>query len=343
MTYEHRREEDAPEVPGTIPPRPCRAEPAALATPANGDAVLARQGWARARAAMERNGGSDLVNEALVERLWRPLRAVVRSVDWGQHLRGVYERGVRNALDLRLKRLDLAFGTLPAAFDGYTILHITDPHFDKLDGITERVLALVAGLEVDACALTGDYGDAQHSRHERILAPLGEVVSAVSARDGILAVLGNHDSMKLVEPLERLGVRVLINETVSLERGGARIHVTGLDDVHHFYTDDARKALFSAPAGFRVALVHSPEIAHVAAEAGVDFYLTGHTHGGQLCLPGGRPIVTNLRRNRALAAGLWRRGAMVGYTSAGAGVSVVPVRFNTRGEVTLITLRRASG
>ncbi|MFQ5958604.1 MAG: metallophosphoesterase [Alphaproteobacteria bacterium] len=322
-----------------MPPPLCRPE--AVATPANGAAAWARRGWATARAAMEQGSGSDFLDEARIEWLWKPLRTVVRSVDWGRLLRGIYWRGVRNALDVRLERLDFAFESLPAAFDGYTILHITDPHFDKLEETAGRIIALIEGLEADACALTGDYGDMRPGQAERVLAPLGDVVSAVTARDGVFAVLGNHDSMKLVEPFERLGVRVLVNETVGLERAGARIHVTGLDDVHYFYTDDAREALFSAPDGFRIALVHSPEIADVAAAAGVDFYLAGHTHGGQVCLPGGRPIVTNLRRNRAFAAGLWRCGDMVGYTSAGAGVSILPVRFNTRGEVTLITLRRA--
>ena len=71
-----------------------------------------------------------------------------------------------------------------------------------------------------------------------------------------------------------------------------------------------------------------------------DLLLGGHTHGGQVCLPGGLPLVTHCQNGRRYAAGLWRHGGMVGYTSRGVGVSGLPVRFNSRGELTLITLRR---
>ena len=87
-------------------------------------------------------------------------------------------------------------------------------------------------------------------------------------------------------------------------------------------------------------LVHTPEVADMAAAAGHDLFLCGHTHWGQVCLPGGVPVVTALYANRALARGAWRRGDMLGYTHAGCGVSRIPVRFFTRGEVVSITLRR---
>jgi len=83
------------------------------------------------------------------------------------------------------------------------------------------------------------------------------------------------------------------------------------------------------------------ELADVAAAAGYAFYLAGHTHGGQICLPGGRPIVTQLTRCKHAAVGLWREAGMTGYTSSGLGVSDPAVRFNSRGEVTIFTLRRA--
>jgi hypothetical protein len=116
--------------------------------------------------------------------------------------------------------------------------------------------------------------------------------------------------------------------------------LTGLDDVHRFYTPAAKQALYDAPAGFRVALVHSAEIADHAAAAGFDLYLCGHTHGGQICLPNGRAVFTRLRRCHFGARGEWRAGAMIGYTSNGLGVGEVPLRFNCRGEIAVVTLRR---
>ena len=107
------------------------------------------------------------------------------------------------------------------------------------------------------------------------------------------------------------------------------------------YTDAADRALKSSAKGFRIGLVHSPEAVAQAAAAGIDLYLTGHTHAGQICLPGGIPIMTNSTVGRSYASGLWRYGNMVGYTSSGIGVSGLPLRFNSQGEVTHITLRSA--
>jgi predicted MPP superfamily phosphohydrolase len=125
-----------------------------------------------------------------------------------------------------------------------------------------------------------------------------------------------------------------------VRRGSSEIYVTGTDDVHYYYTDAAPAALESAPDGFKIALIHSAELAGAAAKAGFSLYLTGHTHGGQISLPGGVPIITHLALYRRFASGLWRLASMTGYTSTGLGVSGLPVRFNTRGEAVLITLRR---
>ena len=154
-------------------------------------------------------------------------------------------------------------------------------------------------------------------------------------------ILGNHDSADMAAAFEKIGITVLLNESRSIRREGAEIHLTGTDDVHYYYTDQARAALDGAPAGFKIALIHSAELADAAAAAGFRLYLAGHTHGGQVCLPGGRPIITHMSRHRDYALGLWRHGSMTGYTTTGIGVSGLPVRFNSRGEAVIVTLRRA--
>ena len=170
---------------------------------------------------------------------------------------------------------------------------------------------------------------------------MARLMQGLRARDGVFGILGNHDSADMAAIFDSLGVRMLINETATVMRGGEALHVTGVDDVHYYYTGDASDALRFAPDGCRIALVHSPELAEQAADAGVALYLTGHTHGGQVCLPGGMPVFTHSHGQRRFSSGLWRKGGMVGYTSRGAGVSGLPVRFNCPGEATLITLRRA--
>ena len=253
----------------------------------------------------------------------------------------LFDAGRRRAADLRLVELELRFAELPAAFDGYRLLHLTDLHLDGLPQLADAIANLVRGRPVDLSVWTGDYRFRVHGEHAQVLPGMAKILAAISAVDGHLATLGNHDPAALVDPLERLGLRVLTNETVTIRRGSATLHVTGLDDVHYFYTDAAAAALTEAPPGFRIALVHSPEAAHLAAAAGCALYLCGHTHGGQVCLPGGMPVLTNSVFHWRHAKGLWRRGKMRGYTSNGAGISGLPVRFFSRGEVTLITLRSA--
>jgi predicted MPP superfamily phosphohydrolase len=144
----------------------------------------------------------------------------------------------------------------------------------------------------------------------------------------------------MVAPMEAMGIRLLINESVVLRRGGDQLRIVGTDDVHYYYTDQSLHALEAARQDFTVALVHSPELYDAAARAGVKLYLCGHTHGGQVCLPGGRPIFKHLRRGRHLPSGPWQHGSMQGITSVGAGTSGIPVRFNSEGEILILRLHR---
>jgi len=297
-----------------------------------------RAAFLRRRRAIEQ-GASTGAPAATQAGAWRAFKGAVRLGGRLLARTPLYARGVRNALDLRLTRLEFSFPDLPPAFDGYSLLHLSDLHCDRLEGIVEAVCGAVAGLAPDLCVMTGDYGHG-HRRLERVLAAMAEIVAEVHAADGILATLGNHDTAAMVAPLEAMGVRVLVNESVTLARGAEAVHVTGTDDVHNFHSAAADAALANGPAGFRIALVHSPEAAEQAARAGVRLYLAGHTHGGQVCLPGGFAVVTNLRCRRAYAGGLWRLDGMTGYTTRGIGVSLLPLRFNCPAEIALITLKR---
>jgi predicted MPP superfamily phosphohydrolase len=255
---------------------------------------------------------------------------------------GVWQRGLANGLDICYRTVELGLARLPRAFDGYRILHITDPHFDACDGLAEAIVRTVAGAEVDLCVLTGDFRGAERGpfRQTAILEPLAAIRRNVRAGDGFWATLGNHDAADMVAPLRRLGLSVLINRTHHVRRGAQALALTGIDDVHRFYTPAASAALAAHdPEAFGIVLVHSPEMAGEAAAAGYDLYLCGHCHGGQVCLPNGRPFITHLSRHRDLHAGLWRYDGMWGYTSRGAGLADPPVRFNCQGEVTEFRLR----
>ena len=271
--------------------------------------------------------------------------ALVAVFGAGLRLTPFYARGRRNALDLRLVELEFAFADLPRAFDGTRILHLSDTHLDVFPELAGIARKLLEGIEVDMLMLTGDVHGKQSVPIARSTGLLAEALAGVKVRGQRLAVLGNHDPVAMVDALERMGFEVLVNRSLVLARAGERIRVTGLDDVNCFYTEAARAALDAAvtaqPGDFRIALVHSGEMADHADEAGYALYLCGHTHGGQICLPGGQPLVTQLTRCRQAARGLWRWGRMAGYTSSGLGVSGPPIRFNSRGEAAVITLRRS--
>ncbi len=250
--------------------------------------------WRKLRLRMEAQNEKHSPHGGREIRHWAQFSTLVHHFGSWIKLFGLYQRGVRNALDIGLTRLELSFDALPAEFDGYRILQLSDLHFDGLPGTTDAASKLVSGLEVDLCVLTGDYCQRIGGPFDHILPDFQDLVAQISANDGIYAVLGNHDAAAMVEAIEGLGVAVLINESTSIRRGNSEIHITGTDDVHYYYTDATDAALEAAPNGFKIALIHSAELADVTANNGFDLYLAGHTHGGQVCLPGGRPIITHM-------------------------------------------------
>ena len=253
---------------------------------------------------------------------------------------GVYEVGVRNALDVQVRSLELPFPDLPRSFDGYRILHLSDLHIDGLDGLTEVLLDKLSGLEVDLAVVTGDYRSRFHGDGSEAIRRLERLVPAIRARDGVLGVQGNHDDPDFLPAVEGTGIRLLRNASVRLERGNDAIWVAGVDDPHLYEAADLDSALEGVPEEtFVVLLAHSPELYREAARRGVRLYLCGHTHGGQIHLPRIGPVFLNARVPRRYGAGLWREGGMWGYTTFGAGSTAVPVRLGCRPEIVVITLR----
>lgn len=267
----------------------------------------------------------------------RPIkRHGVNTLLW---LIGEYRKGIEDARDVRLYEVSLPVPGLPPGLDGLTLLHITDLHLGVLDGIEEAVTAAIAGVEADLCVLTGDYAPRYDERTEQVVEGIQRILSGVTAKHGVYATLGNYDSANLARRLMDGGFcDLLVNRQARLDVNGVAVTVTGTDDPYQQEHDPILEALAAPGEGFRIALVHTPDMAAEAAAGGFDLYLCGHTHGGQICLPGGKPVITNCKRRRDLATGLWREGGMWGYTSRGAGVSSIGRRHNCPPEVTLIRL-----
>lgn len=249
-------------------------------------------------------------------------------------------RGERNARNATVRTLRFAFDSLPPAFCGFTILHLSDIHADGLPGLTESVSQRLHGLQVDLCVLTGDYRYRVRGPCDDVYVSMEKILACVNARYGIVGVLGNHDAAEKVPHLERMGVTMLVNQALELHHGGEAIWLIGLDDPHYYGCDDLPGALRGVPEEtFKVLLVHTPELLAEAEGSGIDLYLCGHTHGGQICVPLIGPLISGANCPRRYVRGPWRYKRMQGYTSAGVGVSMVPVRFFCPPEIGLIELR----
>ena len=126
----------------------------------------------------------------------------------------------------------------------------------------------------------------------------------------------------------------------TINRDDQRIFIAGIDDAHFYRADNIEKAASGIPSNeFSILLSHTPEIYQQAAHADFNVLLSGHTHGGQICLPGGIPITLDSVLPRHMGSGSWRYRDMSGYTSVGVGCSIVPVRFNCPPEITLHVLQ----
>lgn len=249
-------------------------------------------------------------------------------------LTGLYWRGRKNAAQIEVRRNYIKSKKIPKAFNGYKILQLSDLHVDMNQDAMERLKSILPELDYDLCALTGDYRGQTFGPYEATLAGMSQICA--NLKKPIYGVLGNHDTVRMVPGLEQMGIRMLLNECEIIECENQRIHLAGIDDAHFYRVDNIEKAALSIPADeFSILLSHTPEIYQQAAHADFNLLLSGHTHGGQICLPGRVPITLDSVLPRHMGAGAWKYRDMIGYTSVGAGSSVVPVRFNCPPEITL--------
>jgi len=269
----------------------------------------------------------------------RRRRLIHRLIRFTLTASGMRGRGLRNFHDLHLVDHELRIADLPPAFDGYQIIQIADLHLDmRPELLTPAVLGILETTDYDLCLNTGDYVF-QHDQWATTMEYFSQIAQAIDRPH--YGVLGNHDLLHHAPPLEAAGIRLLLNEAAPIEHGGETLWLVGVDDPHFFISDDLERALSNVPAGAATLLLaHAPNIAEKAAASGrIGAMLCGHTHGGQICLPGGYPILTHENCPRGRIRGAWQVGAMPGYTSPGTGASGVAARFNCPPEITRHTLR----
>ncbi len=265
---------------------------------------------------------------------WYSVQTLMR---WSLKSVGMYELGRRNACDIRVSRHVVQHKLIPQAFNGYRVLQLTDLHLDMDPDITRALVSAVRPLDYDLCVLTGDYRAQTYGSIDGALAGLRALREVLKGE--VYAIFGNHDSIRMLPDMEDMGYRMLLNENMALHRRNATINLAGVDDPHYYRVDNLQIAAEAGnPDLFTILLSHTPEIFKQAAHAGFHLMLCGHTHGGQICLPGGVPITLDSDCPRFVGKGAWRWQDMIGYTCVGSGTSIIPVRFNCPPEIVIHTL-----
>jgi predicted MPP superfamily phosphohydrolase len=248
---------------------------------------------------------------------------------------------------LVVERIELRFPELPPGLDGLRIAQLSDFHRSPVvrQWEIERAVARTNALAPDLIALTGDY--VTHGRH--YAEPCAAALSALRAPLGRYAIMGNHDYWSpaaVAAALRAAGMTVLRNQAQPVPAtrrsgvSGAELWLVGLDDAWA-RKQDIPAALEGVPRrAFKIALAHEPDVADEVARYPIQLQLSGHSHGGQICLPGIGPLHLP-KLGRRYPMGHYRVGELQLYTNRGVGRVSPAVRFNCPPEITLITLRRA--
>ncbi len=256
-------------------------------------------------------------------------------------------------VSLRTTVIDVPLHGLSPEFEGYVLSVLADIHHREPGGSghLRRIVAASNAANPDVVVLLGDYGISfRRNRrlsaiaYRRALPVLGTYLSTLQSRDGLIAVLGNHDHYYdadcVVEWLGGIGARTLVNDHVVIRREGTSLVMSGVGDADEGQVDPlagVRNKPADAPL---IVLSHNPDaVLSLSAEAGIGLVVSGHTHGGQVVFPGyGAPITRSRICGRQTASGWVPNATAPLYVTTGAG-SQIPIRFRCPPEVLIIRLR----
>lgn len=252
-----------------------------------------------------------------------------------------------NAGRFRVEKVEVPLPQLPAAWNGLTITHLSDLHLGPGFTVSRHlppVIDACCALQSDLLVMTGDWVD-RHAHHLPAALPL---LRELRAPLGVFGCLGNHDVFNTRRACVRLlrswlGANLLINQSVTLERHGSRLTVSGMDYAMNATQLARHWSTFSPvvaqPANVRIVLAHDPGLFPRLHALGADLVLSGHTHGGQWSLtPPPHRVIGPMMYSFPYLRGLYREGNAALYVSRGLGQSM-PIRVNNPPEITQLTLR----
>lgn len=232
-------------------------------------------------------------------------------------------------------RVELPIPGLPDVLRGTRILHLSDMHIHHTwMPAWDQIIESTRQNPPELICISGDFVE-NKADHRPALPAVHDFVNGLQARLGIFAILGNHDGELFPLRFFNERVHLLADDLVRLEDNGAAIEIFGIDGVHRDDWDAARAKEFpTKPANtVRIAMAHYPAQVNMMPGMEIDILFTGHTHGGQVCLPGGIPIITHDHLPKQMAKGVHRIDNTWMVVSRGLGFSGYSIRTFCAAEV----------
>ena len=250
----------------------------------------------------------------------------------------------REAQQIEITRVDVPLSSLPAEFDGFRVVLLADLHLNGSRAYTDAILHRLEGEGGDALVIAGDIRD-RFADESTATRELSRLLPELGRFGPTFVVSGDMDTVRMMQEVETLGLRVLRNEREILTRGQATLGVAGL--TYPYAGSGLARSLqrFRTPEGrplpdCQILIGHSPDVMLFSESRQADLVLAGHTHGGQIALPWLGAIVTGTELGRRYASGLFRFDNTTLFVTRGIGTSLVPLRFFARPEIVILTLRK---
>jgi predicted MPP superfamily phosphohydrolase len=263
---------------------------------------------------------------------------IAKVIKYLFEITGLSALGYRNTQKIKTQHLQIDHPKLGSEFENFKIMFISDFHLNGNPSLMNPIKKILHREEVDLYLLGGDYQVNAFGNYSVIKSLYTELFKCIDTSK-VYAVLGNHDEYKVGQILDKLGVNVLLNEYFTIKRGKQSITITGIEDSDRYLAHEFPD-LPVEHDDFRILLAHSPNIYKDAQRHGYDLLLAGHTHSGQICYPGGIPIVRFTKFPHKYSYSNWTYKNMQGYTTAGVGNTWVNVRFFCPPEIVIITLKK---
>jgi predicted MPP superfamily phosphohydrolase len=238
-----------------------------------------------------------------------------------------------------IEPLVISCPSLPADFENIRILHISDLHLTRWTRRAADLATKLKGIKPDLLAVTGDLGH-RSWRWKTSLPSIERLLQPVTAPLGRYFILGNHDASEMIAALEQRGFTPLMNRSHWLRRGRSRLALVGLAQHKRIDTDIPAALTNVPPDAFKLMLMHYPDFIHAAAAAGVNICLAGHTHGGQICYPDGKPIIRHDVLPNYMCTGVHRVGETWLVVNRGVGKAGLRVRMFCPPHVIVLRLQR---